>query len=911
MNVNDLGKQQSLDGEWQFQLGADAPWGVISVPGCWEAQGYSKALDGPACYRREALIPADWAGERIFIEFGAVSYACDVRVNGQTVGAHLGLWTPFRLEISAAARPGEINRFEVEVYKPGETADPRYPMRACLAGFLPDVASSFGGLWQPVRLRTLRAELEPPRVDVDPFRGEVKITSRAVDPDGAPLTGAWQAVVRWAGQPQAEISGELGADGSLAAALSVAQPELWSPEHPALYELELRVGSAIHPLIAYRQRFGFRRLETRADRLLFNGQEVLLRGVLSWGWKPERVAPLLTEAEARAEIRRVKAQGFNLIKLCLFVPDPIYFAAADEEGVFLWEELPLWLPQVTPELRARAPGEYAEITRLVRGHPSVVLYTLGCEMNADVDGELLAQLNAAVRGLVSGAAFCDNSGSGESYGGLDFDFADFTDYHPYYDLHYFEPLLDNWRRDWITARPWIFGEFNDADGYRSQAELRAAHGGQKPWWLTAEMPTTTWRPEAAALIDVDERLARANPGLPEERLVQIAAEQACMVRKYTIETLRRRRAMGGYVVTGLRDTPIATSGVFDDFDRPKWPAETALAFNSDSILCLDGVRRRRWRFGGDRPERVDLHNHWSGESADWRVILSAYTGLAGQTGPRELLLDWSLTGADGETIAAGQARAVKDFRASEPLEVAALRCSLPEVSTARRLTLRAALRGAGLDLTNTWPVWVYPRVRLPAGLGVYDPASALEDLADWLGGARRLNNAPQPEDIPVLAAAAWADWMPAYLQLGGSIVLLQQGDAPLPARRGPFWRENLRLISDHPLWAGFAHEGWAGLQFFGLAGDVMFETGRLGEVLSADWVRPVLRRLDAREFYMTDYLFEAGIGRGRLLACALRVQGGRGAQPGGARNPAGAFLLGQMTAYLADPRGFAAQGGAG
>ncbi len=253
--------------------------------------------------------------------------------------------------------------------------------------------------------------------------------------------------------------------------------------------------------------------------------------MLSWGWQPDLIAPAYTTEDARSEIRRVKALGFNLIKLCLFIPNQIYFDVADEEGIFLWEELPLWLPEVTPDLRQQAPDEYASITRLTRQHPSVVIYSLGCELNQGVDASLLGELNQAVRPQVAGCLVCDNSGSGESYGGLDFDFADFTDYHPYFDLHYFEPLLDNWRRDWQPTRPWIFGEFSDLDGFRDLNELVTANGGRKPWWLTADNPVTIWRPEAKAMVEMEERLAQANPSQCVAGLVQIAASQSLMSRK--------------------------------------------------------------------------------------------------------------------------------------------------------------------------------------------------------------------------------------------------------------------------------------------------------------------------------------------------------------------------------------------
>ncbi len=101
---NDLSEALPLDGKWEFALGIPAPgqgsgWGEIQVPGCWEAQGFPKTIDGPARYRREIDIPIHWAGQRILLEFDAVSYACQVVVNGKVAGEHLGLWTPFTFDI--------------------------------------------------------------------------------------------------------------------------------------------------------------------------------------------------------------------------------------------------------------------------------------------------------------------------------------------------------------------------------------------------------------------------------------------------------------------------------------------------------------------------------------------------------------------------------------------------------------------------------------------------------------------------------------------------------------------------------------------------------------------------------------------------------------------------------------------
>ena len=448
MLINELAETIPLTGAWEFSLGNGQP-GTIAVPGCWEAQGYSKTVDGPAHYRRSVFLPAGWAGRRIQLEFDAVSYACVIYCNGIQVGTHRGMWTPFAVDISAAARPGEENRLEVVVYKPGQ----HYPMRASLAGFLPDLATTFGGIWQAARLRGVNYGLEAVQVTADYADRTIRVQCRAETNGAQPKKPEWRIEV-WTGEQQ--ITGQrlpFMADGKMDYRIPLPDGQRWSPEQPALYKVVVTLLEEGQAAAQYSGRTGLRQLSADGDLLLLNGKTFLLRGVLSWGWEPQRIAPRYSLEEARAEMRRAREMGFNLIKLCLFIPNQAYFEAADEEGMLLWVELPMWLPEVNDDLREQAPQEYAEMVAGLQQHPSAALYSLGCELSQAVDTRLLAKLNQVVRQRVRDVLLCDNSGSGESYGGFEFDFADFRDYHPYYDLHYFEPLLDNWRRDWQTAAP--------------------------------------------------------------------------------------------------------------------------------------------------------------------------------------------------------------------------------------------------------------------------------------------------------------------------------------------------------------------------------------------------------------------------------------------------------------------------
>ena len=166
---NDNAPTVVLDGTWDFRLGTAATWSAIRVPGCWEAQGHSKWVDGPAEYRRVFTIPDQWAGSRVMLEFDAVSYACTVHINEQEVGVHRGIWTPFAFDITESVNFGGENLLSVIVYKPGA----HYPLRSTLAGFLPDVATTFGGIWQSVRLRSVQVAIQDLRLAADGATGNL------------------------------------------------------------------------------------------------------------------------------------------------------------------------------------------------------------------------------------------------------------------------------------------------------------------------------------------------------------------------------------------------------------------------------------------------------------------------------------------------------------------------------------------------------------------------------------------------------------------------------------------------------------------------------------------------------------------------------------------------------------------
>lgn len=885
---NDLAPALSLDGDWEFSLAGKS--GQVRVPGCWEAQGFDRRADGPAQMQRTIFVPADWHGSRIHLQFDAVSYYVEVNVNGTAIDSHTGSWTAFYFDVSEAIRVDAENTISLTIYKPGG----RFPLRESLTGFLPDVMMMFGGVWQSARLVafsgpalsdiSIQCDAEAQTVRVFPTVHHADGLTRRVTIDGPTGNVALKLTNKEDDFPRYEIY-----------EASIAHPALWSPDHPALYTVEITLSDGDQILARVRRTCGFRTLSHEGDQLLFNAQSICLRGVLNWGWYPEILCPAPDVATIRDEFERVRKLGFNMIKLCLYVPSELYFAIADEMGMLLWLELPLWQPEVTDRLRLQAPIEYADIFRIVHRHPSIVIYSLGCELGSSVDVQLLQHLNTIASSHATGVLFCDNSGSGEAYGGLSHDFADFNDYHFYCDLHYFDPLVDHFSRDWRPPRPWIFGEFNDADDYRDVSEIAAAYGGDLPWWLAERNPLHAMTFPAYA--EQTERMQQMRDlvGLDDQALVRLSRQESFVVRKTILEKVRARAGMGGYVVTGLRDTPLATSAVYDDLQRSKYDVDSFRRFNADTVLLLGWGRQRVWMRGGDRPAPTAPFTALAGKTISFNILLS-HSGQPLISGE----LVWQLVDSERYAIA-GLRQAITWILEPGCAQIIGTvnQLRIPDLDKPTALQIETFFSSGGLQIRNSWPLWVFPEIRIwPDDIAMFDPAGSLTGLDDLAQHAKAWD--PKDGNTSVLITTVLNDAVREFVESGGSVLLCQQGASGLPAQACPFWREGIKIIGDHPVMAAMPHAGYVDLQFYGFAPDWAFETAKVAAALPGlRSVRPLLRRLDARQFTVLDYLCELQVGAGRLMATTLRFQGGAGDQPVGLQsNTAARWLLYQLLETL-------------
>jgi hypothetical protein len=295
--------------------------------------------------------------------------------------------------------------------------------------------------------------------------------------------------------------------------------------------------------------------------------------------------------------------------------------------MLVWLELPLWLPQMDAEQIAQIQREYAAIVRQVRNHPSIVLWDAGLRAFGALSRRRAGRAVRAGESDSQVARWCATTAAAASAtAGALREHADFADYHLYGDAHFaratFRAFLDAPR----APAPWLQGEFADHDTMRDFQTLRQSVPAEQLWWLMRDPAVNPqgvrWFYETPF---VEERLQQAGlwESLPETG-TRLSLRDGRLPQNSCWRRCAACLALQGYVLTGLKDTPISTAGILDERGEPKVALEEYLAFNADTVLLLDWHRRRDWVAGGDRPANprpIQSLRRADGLSAPLRVAL--------------------------------------------------------------------------------------------------------------------------------------------------------------------------------------------------------------------------------------------------------------------------------------------------
>lgn len=406
----------SQDSETELQAEPDATWTTVSVPHTWNRAGYYK--DAPAShintaqnvvttlgvgwYKLVFTPPANVAGMESFLQFDAASRMATVWLNGTMLGTHKGGFSRFRLDSTAALKPGQRNTLTVKV------DNSRPALGSSTAAVLPLTGDFFvyGGLYRPVSLvftRKLHLDLMDygssgvyaKTTSIGSAGAQVQVRAR-VRNDGE---GSGTVVLRAslvdaqgevAGQQQQSVTVAGGGVLERTVNVDVPHPHLWQGvEDPYLYRLVVEVANGpAQALDRVSVPFGIRQVRFDANSGLFlNGKHVAVHGVgyhqdregKGWASGPEDVA---------SDVATMREMGVTGIRLTHYQHGQPVHDLADRDGLVVWDEIPLvsqWTLgeslQPTEALRENARQQLQEEISQDFSHPSVVTWSIGNEID--------------------------------------------------------------------------------------------------------------------------------------------------------------------------------------------------------------------------------------------------------------------------------------------------------------------------------------------------------------------------------------------------------------------------------------------------------------------------------------------------------------------------------------------------
>ena len=310
---------QNLNGLWNYAIRPagvrpEAYDGSILVPFAVESSlsgvGRRLGADNELWYERTFAVPAKWNGGRVLLHFGAVDWKTDVWVNDTKVGSHTGGYTPFVFDITAALKKGD-NELKVRVWDP---TDAGYQPRGKQVNNPEGIwYTPVSGIWQTVWLEPVPANYisgvkTTPDLDRKLFEVEAAVEHAAA--------GDVVEVRLFDGGEQV-ASGRVLAGGT--AELAVAEPKLWSPSSPFLYDMEVALVRNGKTLDKVRSYTAMRKFSTGRDaddivRLELNGEPLFQFGPLDQGWWPDGLYTAPTDEALLFDIVKTKELGYNMIR---------------------------------------------------------------------------------------------------------------------------------------------------------------------------------------------------------------------------------------------------------------------------------------------------------------------------------------------------------------------------------------------------------------------------------------------------------------------------------------------------------------------------------------------------------------------------------------------------------------------
>lgn len=826
------------------------------------------AYMGAAWYQREIEIPQGWDDRTLELELERVHWESTLWLDRNRLGSRHSLTTAHRYDLGLLT-PG---RHRLTLRIDNRTIIDVGPNSHAVSDH---TQGNWNGVIGTMRL-TPRSEVRLGRVRVFPdvaastleVRTDIVTGLEGVEEGLLEVTASREGVVVASAQVPFEVGvgrdfgsrGLLGSGTHLDLVLELGKDAVtWDEFTPALYDLEvsLRARAGGRPQDDTQHlRVGLREVGVEETQVSVNGRRTFLRGTLECCVFPLTGYPPTDVPSWRRIMDVVKAHGLNLLRMHSWCPPEAAFLAADEAGVYLQIESPVWANQGAGLGEGRPVDAFIhdETRRILQeygNHPSFLMMAHGNEPGGR-DSEFLAAWVSMYRASDPRRLYTSAAGW-PAIPENDFDNIPEPRAHRWGEglesrLNAQAPNTLADYTDWVESRPRpiVSHEIGQWCVHPNLGEMQKYTGLMQPKNFGIFRDFL----DQAGMLDQADDFLHASGRLQ------------ALCYKEDIESALRTEGFAGFHLLGLSDFPgqgTAMVGVLDAF----WEEKGYCSPDEFSRFCgptvpLARLQRRIWRAAEQQSFDVQL----------------AHFGRA----PLVADVRWRLVGEGGLALAEGVVAEQAEIEIGNGtfLQGTVIPAGLVEQPTQAALVVTVE-DSEGWRAENDWNVWIYPDVSPDTPPGIM-PGSSLDTSPGISSDA-----APVALDI---RATADVDEAIALADAGATVLLEVPGESlPDDIALGftpVFWNtawtsgqapHTLGLFHDpeHPVFGQFPTGGATDWQWWAALSGA--RPLRL-DALPAG-ARPIVQVIDTWfEARRLAVLLEARLGEGRIMISSLNLAGG-------------------------------------
>ena len=382
-----------LNGLWEYAIKKeetipDVFDGQILVPFSPETEvsGVNKTVmpDDYLFYRLKTTIPEGFVKDKVILHFGAVDQIAEVFINGQFAIKHIGGFLPFSVDIKPFLKDENIEIIlrVVDTTNSSYHSSGKQSLNPGGIWYKPQ-----SGIYMPVWMESVS----------NGYFESLKIT---------PNIDEKTVIIRFKSEKytaKVELNGKIyDVEADKDNVIEIANPRLWSPEDPYLYEF--KIYNEFDEVKSY---FAMRKVSLIKDekgclRIALNNQPYFMKGVLDQGYYQDGLLTPNSDEDYINDIMLIKNLGFNVSRKHIKIESLRWYYHCDRLGLLVWQDFvngctkyDFWLNQVplfvrykindhrykaffreNEEGRKEAYQEFLDTIDLLYNSPCIVLWTI-------------------------------------------------------------------------------------------------------------------------------------------------------------------------------------------------------------------------------------------------------------------------------------------------------------------------------------------------------------------------------------------------------------------------------------------------------------------------------------------------------------------------------------------------------